>query len=285
MLSGLQALKFGTASVEVLYRELCLELPTKTGGASRGAALAPLEHSLTLEAVTYRYPSSADNALESISVIVRRGEAIGLFGPSGVGKTTLVDVILGLLTPDSGVVRVDGQDVLPQLRDWQDQIGYVPQAIFLSDDTLRNNIAFGLPSEEIDEISVRRALKAAQLEDFVRGLPAGLDTVVGERGVRLSGGQRQRIGIARALYNDPAVLVLDEATSALDAETERGVMEAVRALRGLKTVLIVSHRSSTVAYCDRVYLLRRGRVAEETTPQRMFARDDVQQTDGALALS
>ncbi len=176
---------------------------------------------------------------------------MGFVGPSGSGKSTLVDVILGLLTPGTGQVIVDGRDIQQNLRAWQDQIGYVSQSIYLTDDTLRRNVAFGLPNEEIDNAAVRRALKAAQLEDFVAGLPDGQETLVGERGVRLSGGQRQRIGIARALYHDPSVLVLDEATSALDVITEQGVMQAVNALHGVKTILIVAHRLSTVESCDR----------------------------------
>jgi len=176
----------------------------------------------------------------------------------------LVDVILGLLAPSSGVVKVDGVNIRDSLRDWQKQIGYVPQAIYLTDDTLRRNVAFGLDDADIDETAVWRALRAAQLEDFVRQLQEGLETVVGESGVRLSGGQRQRIGIARALYHDPSVLVLDEATSALDTDTEGGVMEAVRAMHGEKTVLIITHRLSTVEHCDSLVRLVAGQIVESS---------------------
>ncbi len=193
---------------------------------------------------------------------IARGTSVGFIGTSGAGKSTLVDVILGLLTPENGHVMVDGIDVQTNLRGWQDQIGYVPQSIFLTDDSLRRNVAFGLSDDLIDDLAVARALKAAQLDGFVSSLSQGMDTLVGERGVRLSGGQRQRIGIARALYHDPAVLVLDEATSALDTATEKGVMEAINALQGDKTVLIVAHRLSTVANCDWVYRMEQGRVVE-----------------------
>jgi ABC-type multidrug transport system fused ATPase/permease subunit len=162
-------------------------------------------------------------------------------------------------------VRVDGVDIQTNLRGWQDQIGYVPQSIFLTDDTLRRNVAFGLAPEKIDEAAIQSAIRAAQLEEFVASLPDGLDTVVGERGVRLSGGQRQRIGIARALYHDPPVLVLDEATSALDTLTEQGVMQAVNRLHGQKTILIVAHRLSTVASCDRLFRLEEGRMVAQGT--------------------
>jgi ABC-type multidrug transport system fused ATPase/permease subunit len=168
-------------------------------------------------------------------------------------------------------VRVDGNDIQRSLRTWQDQIGYVPQSVFLTDDTLRRNVAFGLPSAQVDEAAVWRAIRAAQLEEFVQSLPQGLDTVVGERGIRLSGGQRQRIGISRALYHDPATLVLDEASSSLDTATEREVMQAVRALQGSKTILIVAHRLSTVEHCDRLYRLEQGRVVATGTPQTMLA--------------
>jgi ABC-type multidrug transport system fused ATPase/permease subunit len=159
-------------------------------------------------------------------------------------------------------------NVQTNIRGWQDQIGYVPQSIFLTDDTLRRNVAFGLADSEIDDTAVAHAIGAAQLEQFVKELPQGLETVVGERGIRLSGGQRQRIGIARALYHDPAVLVLDEATSSLDTNTERSVMQAVRALKGDKTVLIVAHRLSTVEHCDRLYRLEHGRVIQDGTDGR-----------------
>ena len=170
--------------------------------------------------------------------------------------------MLGLLSPEAGQTMADGVDIHQDVRGWQDQIGYVPQSVFLSDDSLARNVAFGIPDEDIDWVCVKQVIRAAQLEAWVDGLPDGLETRVGERGVRLSGGQRQRIGIARALYHDPAVLVLDEATSSLDSATEREVLQAIRALHGNKTILIVAHRPSTVEQCDRVYTLANGRVVE-----------------------
>ena len=215
--------------------------------------------------LSFKYETAPTNALSNVSLRFKRGEAVGLVGPSGSGKSTLVDVLLGLLAPASGAVLVDGTNVQNRIRWWQDQIGYVPQSIFLTDDTLRRNVAFGLPKSAIDDAAVDAAIRAAQLEEFVKTLPLGLETVVGERGVRLSGGQRQRIGIARALYHNPDVLVLDEATSSLDTETEHGVMQAVQALQGDKTVIIVAHRLSTVEYCDRLYRLESSRIVDEGT--------------------
>lgn len=241
-----------------LYRDL--SLPTTSRRIRSGNE--EFRDKIELRDVTFTYQSAPTAALSGVSLRVCRGEAVGLVGPSGSGKSTLVDVLLGLLTPESGQVLIDGTDMQLDVRRWQDQIGYVPQSIFLTDDTLRRNVAFGLPMEEIDNEAVSVSINSAQLEEFVSTLPAGLDTVVGERGVRLSGGQRQRIGIARAIYHNPSVLVLDEATSALDTDTEHGVMQAIEALHGKKTVIIVAHRLSTVEYCERLYRIEDGRIVD-----------------------
>lgn len=259
VLSSIQGIRYHLPVIHTLHSELrSLRIePALTGGNRRD-----INRDIQLDRVSYRYPDAERPALTAVSLTIRCGTTVGFIGGSGAGKSTLVDVILGLLSPMEGVVRVDGTDIQENLRGWQDQIGYVPQTIYLTDDTLRGNIAFGVPAGQIDDIAVDRAIAAAQLKMFVADLPLGLDTMVGERGVRLSGGQRQRIGIARALYHDPAVLVLDEATSALDVATERDVMEAVRALHGEKTILIVAHRLSTVEHCDSLYRLEHGRIAE-----------------------
>ena len=235
----------------------------------------PFRQALEVQDVVYTYVGAEQRALDHVSLTIQCGECVGFVGTSGAGKSTLVDILLGLLVPDTGKVCVDGKEIVGNPRQWQDQIGYVPQSIFLTDDSLRRNVAFGLANEQIDEGAVRRALHAAQLEEFVNGLPNGLDTVVGERGIRLSGGQRQRIGIARALYHDPAVLVLDEATSALDMATERGVMDAVKVLQGSKTVLIVAHRLSTVQNCERIYRFEKGRLVDVEVKSAM--RDKVEE--------
>ena len=268
MLVAVHQLRYGLPVADTLYGELSLIGP---GPVPEGQGAFPLQDSIQLANVSYTYPEADVPALNDVSLSVRRGEAVGIIGPSGCGKSTLVDVVLGLLTPDRGRVLVDGQDIQTNLRAWQDQIGYVPQTVYLTDDTLRRNVAFGLPDDQIDEAAVGRAIKAAQLEDFVASQPNGLDAMVGERGVRLSGGQHQRIGIARALYHDPAVLVLDEATSALDTTTERSVMGAVNALHGNKTVLIVAHRVSTVERCDRLYRLEQGVVTAEGSPDTLLS--------------
>lgn len=260
VIGAIQSLRYNLPVIDTLYSELSqIKAETFLG------EVRPITFNteLTLEMVGLRYPSSEAFALRDISLSIRRGTSVGFIGGSGAGKTTLVDIILGLLPPTSGMVKVDGFDIQTNLRGWQDQIGYVPQTIYLTDDSIRRNIAFGLPSDQIDDSAVWRAISAARLESFVGQLPQGLETFVGERGIRLSGGQRQRIGIARALYHEPSVLVLDEATSSLDTNTESEVMDAVRALQGNKTVLIVAHRLSTVEHCDRLFCLDQGRVVEE----------------------
>jgi len=261
ILGALQALRYGMSMIDVLNAELNLKLP-ETAGNQKPAA--PFHSNMELSHVSFTYPAAASAALKDISLLIKRGESVGFIGTSGAGKSTLVDNILGLLTPDQGEVRVDGKDIQQNLRNWQDQIGYVPQSIYLTDDTLRCNVAFGLPNDQIDDAAVKRAIHSAQLDDFVSSLPDGLMTMVGERGIRLSGGQRQRIGIARALYHDPAVLLLDEATSSLDTTTEVGVMQAVKALQGSKTILIVAHRLSTVKHCDRLYRMENGVLVAQT---------------------
>jgi ABC-type multidrug transport system fused ATPase/permease subunit len=268
LLMATQTLIFNRSIIASVYKDFLLDSPDSLSLKSETKFATQLE----LTDVSFKYPTAANASLQNVSLVVKRGEAVGFVGPSGAGKSTLVDVILGLFAPTSGVVKVDGQDVQQNLRNWQNQIGYVPQAIYLTDDTLRRNVAFGLNDENIDDNLVRNAIRLAQLEEFVATLPEKLETVVGERGVRLSGGQRQRIGIARALYHNPSVLVLDEATSSLDTPTEHGVMQAVQALQGSKTVLIVAHRLSTVEYCDRLYKIENARITEEGTFHEVVQR-------------
>jgi ABC-type multidrug transport system fused ATPase/permease subunit len=220
----------------------------------------PLLRDISVQNVTFCYPSASEPTLKDISLRIPKGAAVGLIGESGAGKSTLVDVMLGLLPPTSGQVLVDGIDIATNLIGWRSNLGYVPQNIYLCDDTIKRNVAFGIPDAEIDIAAVHRALKAAQLQHFIETLADGLETKVGERGVRLSGGQRQRLGIARALYHAPSILVFDEATSALDDRTESEVMEAVEGLRAEKSLIIIAHRMPTVERCDIIYRLSRGRV-------------------------
>ncbi|MBN2885124.1 MAG: ATP-binding cassette domain-containing protein [Chromatiaceae bacterium] len=235
----------------------------KEGAGETLESRLPLVREIRLRGLRYGYPAMREEALRGIDLTIPACSTVALVGESGAGKSTLADVILGLLEPSAGEILID--DVPLNARNrvaWQRNIGYVPQAIYLADDTLRRNIALGLPGRHIDEARIEQAARAAAIHDFiVQELPDGYDTFAGDRGIRLSGGQRQRIGIARALYHDPDVLIFDEATSALDGSTEAAVMEAIGALSGRKTIILIAHRLATVRHCDRIFLLERGRLA------------------------
>jgi ATP-binding cassette subfamily C protein len=222
--------------------------------------------------VSFRYERGDRPALDGIDLTIERGTSIGVCGPTGGGKSTLVDVIAGLLEPTGGTVRVDGVDIHTDVMSWYEQLGVVSQVVFLIDDTLRNNIALGVPADAIDEGAVERALQLAQLQDVVRELPQGLDTRLGERGTRLSGGQRQRVAIARALYRDPEMIIFDEGTSALDNRTEADLVRAIDELHGHRTLVMVAHRLTTVRHCDRILVIENGRVSDSGTFDELVVR-------------
>ncbi|MBQ6432313.1 MAG: ABC transporter ATP-binding protein [Oscillospiraceae bacterium] len=222
------------------------------------------ERNIFARGITYTYPNKTEPVLKNVNMTVNAGESVGIVGVTGAGKTTLVDIILGLLKPQKGTVCYGALDIYEDYGEWQKHIGYIPQYIYLVDDTIRNNVALGVEEDQIDEAAVWRALENAQLADFVRSLEDGLDTVIGERGVRISGGQRQRIGIARALYYDPEILFFDEATSSLDNETEKAVITSINELGAQKTMIIVAHRLTTLSGCDRIYKVEGGGVSETT---------------------
>ncbi|MBE5894458.1 MAG: ABC transporter ATP-binding protein [Lachnospiraceae bacterium] len=218
---------------------------------------------VSLSNLTFKYDKTERKILDKISMVVPKGKSIALIGPSGEGKTTTADIILGLLIPTEGKVLVDGVDIQTNLPGWRRQIGYIPQSIYLIDDSIKNNIALGVPEKDIKIEKIMSALKEAQLLEFVQGLENGIETKIGERGTRISGGQRQRIGIARALYHNPEILVFDEATSALDTKTEKEVMNAIEGLQGTKTIIMIAHRLSTIEKCDIVYKVEKGSVSQE----------------------
>ena len=223
----------------------------------------PVKKAIEMKNITYRYPNTDTLIFDDANVTFPVGRSIGIVGTSGAGKTTIIDICLGLLHPEKGVVLADGVDIQTNYRGWLRNIGYIPQTIFMLDGSIRKNVAFGVPDEDIDDEKVWNALREAQLDEHVRSLPDGLGTEIGERGIRLSGGQRQRIGIARALYEDPEVLVLDEATSALDGETEAAIMDSINRLHGRKTLIIIAHRLTTIAGCDMIFRVKDGKVVRD----------------------
>lgn len=213
---------------------------------------------LSVNNIWFKYEATSKYVLKGVSFELEKGKSIGIIGASGAGKSTLVDIILGLLLPVKGNITVDGVDVSKDIREWQKMIGYVPQDIYMTDDTFKSNIAFGVNEEDIDEEKVMKTVRSAQLESLVAGFENGLNEVIGERGVRLSGGQRQRVGIARALYNDPSILVLDDATSSFDNDTEEKFVESIETFKNQKTMIIIAHRLSTIKHCDYVIKLNQG---------------------------
>jgi ATP-binding cassette, subfamily B, bacterial PglK len=266
LFSSVNTIKTNTISLEKIYLEFKdleqaseVEFATTINRKRESSRMATsFSNIVTLDNVSYCYPHASKNALKGIDIEIKKGQSIGLIGQSGAGKTTLVDVILGLLTPQDGDIKIDGLSIYEDLRAWQNLIGYVPQSIFLTDDTIERNIAFGVADYDIDRERLYSAIDSAQLTELIEQLPNGIETVVGERGILLSGGQRQRIGIARALYHEREFLVFDEATAALDNETESLVNEAIKSLSGKKTMIIIAHRLSTVEHCDRIYLMEKG---------------------------
>jgi ATP-binding cassette subfamily C protein len=229
-----------------------------------------MQSSLSCEDVSFGYEGGPPLALDKVSFTIERGQSVGIVGPTGAGKSTLVDILLGLLPPTTGRVLIDGEPLEGRERAWQRQIGYVSQDVYLLDDTLRRNIAFGIPDGAIDDTRLAAAVAQARLDEVVAALPSRLETVVGENGIRLSGGQRQRVAIARALYHDPPVLFFDEATAALDNQTEREVTDAIANFHGTRTVIAIAHRLSTVKNCDRLIYLRDGKLAGVGTYQELI---------------
>lgn len=223
----------------------------------------PVRERIELKDIVYAYPGTEKKIFDHAQLTIPIGKSVGIVGTSGAGKSTVVDILLGLLKVQEGQITADGVNVMSHYRAWLKNVGYIPQMIFMLDDTIRRNVCFGVPEERIDEDRLWEALREAQLDEFIRTLPEGLETSIGERGIRLSGGQRQRIGIARALYHDPEVLILDEATSALDNDTEAAIMDSINSLHGRKTLVIIAHRLQTIEKCDMIYRVENGKAALE----------------------
>lgn len=241
------------------YKEIGRYVPDKP----KNPKPVVIDNDIEMKDITYKYPNTQKYILNHADMTVPYGKSVGVVGPSGAGKSTVIDIFLGLLRPEKGVIECSGRDVMDNYSSWLSHIGYIPQVIYLSDDSIRDNIAFGVPEEDIDDDRIWQVLREAQLDVFVKKLPEGLDTSTGDRGIRISGGERQRLGIARALYHNPDILVFDEATSALDNVTEKAVMEAINSFHGKKTMVIIAHRLNTIENCDLIYRVENGNIALE----------------------
>ena len=262
MAEYLSRIMFSKPAIDAIYHDLKeIESLLENMKAAEDTADITFEKEITVQKISFHYPNTEKNVFSDASLVIPKNKSVAFIGPSGQGKTTMADIILGLLEPQKGEVLVDGVNIRKGIHAWNRKLGYIPQTISLLDASIRDNILFGIGKDKIDENRLGEAVKEAQLKEFIDTLEEGLDTVIGEGGVRLSGGQRQRIGIARALYHNPEVLVLDEATSALDNDTEAAVMEAIDYLAGSKTLIIIAHRLSTIRNCDLVYRIEGGEVS------------------------
>lgn len=273
LVNSLSYLSFGHAGLTQLAVDLQDGSPAGQAVPRDDEPDLPFRSMVSLHGVGFRYPDTEEPVIHGLDVTIPRNRSVGFVGASGVGKTTTVDLLLGLLEPTEGEIRVDGCSIAAHISAWQRKLGYIPQEIFLADATLRENIAFAVDADGIDDGQVWNCLKMAQLDAFVKTLPDELNTVIGEAGVRFSGGQRQRIGIARALYHRPELLVMDEATAALDSETEKELLQSIAALEGKVTLVIIAHRLTTVKHCDRIFLMRGGRIADQGTWDELLARN------------
>lgn len=263
--AGFNQLVYACPSLNAAYENLqevaSFKKETRVQMQTSGKSAEKLEFKdeIQINDISWKYPNADKIVIEHLSLTIPKGKSVAFIGQSGAGKSTLADILLGLLVPKEGDIQIDGISIYQEMESWKKTVGYVPQAVFLTDDTIRNNIAFGIDEKDIDDAKVQRAVEQAQLADTIEELPNGLDTILGERGIRFSGGQKQRVAIARALYNDPDILILDEATAALDNNTENAVMEAIDALHGYKTLIIIAHRLTTIRNCDEIYEIGDGK--------------------------
>lgn len=268
----LSEIAYAQPCLDYLYENLTSNMKADVNGSVTGLTEAAqpklqstkLQDKIVLDHITYAYPNTEKNIFTDAHMEVKKGQSVGIMGPSGAGKSTIVDILLGLLHVQEGSITCDGVNIFDNYGDWLSKIGYIPQSIYLIDESIRDNIAFGIDADRIDDKRIWDVLEEAQLKEFVKELPEGLDTTIGDRGVRISGGQRQRLGIARALYHDPEILVFDEATSALDSDTEKAVMDAINSFHGRKTMVIIAHRLNTIAKCDVIYKVDGEKIVETT---------------------
>lgn len=256
----ISGMMFNKPAIDAVYKDLMEieQLMVQKTEEQIDTQKVSLTTAIELKNVSFRYPESDRWILKEANLGIKKNTSVAFIGASGAGKTTAADLILGILQPEEGIITINGTEIKKCMASWHEAIGYIPQTIYLMDDSIHANVAFGIPDSEIDDAAIEKALREAQLDQFVHTLPDGVNTMIGDRGVKLSGGQRQRIGIARALYRNPSVLVLDEATSALDNDTEKEVMEAIDGLHGTRTLIVIAHRLSTIRKCDKIYEVGNG---------------------------
>ena len=274
MLSSFQNIRYIEPSVKILLNEFERNFTSQSYKEFKKNKLdyiLKFEKKIILKNLSFSYPTRKEFSLSKISMTINKGDAIGIIGETGSGKSTLINLLIGLLKPTDGKVEVDEYDINLNLPVWHKKIGYVPQSVYLIDDTIRKNIAFGLHEENIDNDLVNKAIEKSSLNKFLESLPNGLDTIVGEKGIRLSGGQQQRIGIARALYRDPEILIFDEATSSLDQKTEKNIIESIQFLKREKTLIIVTHRLLTVENCDKIFFIDKGKIIKSGLPKEILS--------------
>jgi ABC-type multidrug transport system fused ATPase/permease subunit len=273
ILTSFQNIKYTEPAIEILLKEFNLKNNSYVKNNQHKKDLnLPLEFQkeINLINLSFSYPARKEFSLSKLSMTIKKGDSVGIIGETGSGKSTLINLLIGLLKPSEGKVQVDKFNINSNLSEWYKKIGYVPQSVYLTDDTIRKNIAFGLREDDIDDDLIKNAVEKASLSDFLNQLFNGLETIVGEKGIRLSGGQQQRIGIARALYRDPEILILDEATSSLDQSTEKKIMQSIQFLKRKKTLIIVTHRLSTVKNCDMIFFMEKGQVTKQGTPEKIL---------------
>ena len=262
VIAAMQNMKYYSTSIEVIHNEFS-NLSKQKELKKQPSLIKAFKSKIKIKNLKYKYSEKLNYILNNINLNISKGEFIGIIGSSGSGKSTLVDLLMGLLTPSSGEICIDNININDDKSSWQRKIGYVPQNIFLIDDSIKNNIAFGIEGDKIDELKLNKAIEESQLKSFINSLEIGYETKVGERGAQISGGQLQRIGIARALYNDPEILILDESTASLDTLTENGIMDSINKLKGEKTIIMISHRFSSLKDCDKIYEIRDGKILGE----------------------
>jgi len=271
--TSFQLIKYRQPTIELLSKEFNPKNYIYAQKNSQSKDLnIPLkfQKEINLRNLCFSYPIRKEFYLSEISMTIKKGNFIGIIGETGSGKSTLINLFTGLLRPSEGKIEVDELNIFSNLSEWHKKIGYVPQSIYLTDDTVRKNIAFGLRENDIDDDLIKQAVEKASLSEFLKNLPNGLDTIVGEKGIRISGGQQQRIGIARALYRNPEILILDEATSSLDNLTEKKIMDSIHFLKRKKTLIVVTHRLSTVNKCDKIFFINKGKITKQGSPKEVL---------------